>query len=131
MGSAATNGLTANNDKSKEKMVAKTANQFRTELKKIMPGYKWTLHKQHFKDSDLVATGTQSSGSNRTSTLEVTHGVGGYTARSAGFGAKTPWQGRAHGLTLAQALRNLQTHYERKEQSYRALAAALKDARAV
>lgn len=53
--------------------------EFRAELEKIMPGYMWTVHRPskhlRFPPYVLVATGIQSSGSNRLSTLEVTRRV--------------------------------------------------------
>ncbi|HHG4756127.1 TPA: hypothetical protein ACSQFI_000056 [Pseudomonas aeruginosa] len=45
--------------------------QFRAELVKIMPGYNWTVHASRSSEKLLVATGIQSSGSNRLSTLRV------------------------------------------------------------
>ena len=45
--------------------------KFRTELKKIMPGYKWTVHKSSDPEYFLDATGIMTSGFNRTSTLQV------------------------------------------------------------
>lgn len=92
---------------------------FRKELAKVMPGYKWTIHQSHCPESYLCATGIQSSGFNRLSTLHVerrdNYGAGGkprYEAKSAGYGRKAPWLHVAVGLTLAQALRSLQDHYE-------------------
>ena len=109
-------------------MTAETE-QFRKDLKKIMPGYGWTVHRPQFMESCLVATGTQSSGSNRTSTVQVTLDSGTYTVKSSGYGTKSPWRGTAAAPTLAQAFRQLQTHYERLAQTYRAMAAALQGAR--
>lgn len=45
--------------------------EFRKELLKIMPGYSWTVHKTSNPER-LTATGIQSSGFNRLSTLQVT-----------------------------------------------------------
>ena len=107
----------------------KTPNEFRDALKKLMPGLAWTVHKQLFSHSQLVATGTQASGSNRTATVQVSLRDGRFTVRSSGYGAQSPWSGEASGQTLAQAFRSLQTHYERSAQSYAALAATLQNAR--
>lgn len=92
---------------------------FRKELVKHMPGYKWTIHQSSCPESYLRATGIQSSGFNRLSTLQVerrdNYAGGGkprYEAKSAGYGRKAPWLHVAVGLTLAQALRSLQDHYE-------------------
>ena len=96
--------------------------EFRAELVKIMPGYSWTVHKG--KDSDVVfiATGIQSSGSNRLSTLRVERreddrGIS-YQAKSAGYGTRAPWLHTASDATLARALRSLQEHYERIARQY-------------
>lgn len=108
---------------------------FRAELVKIMPGYSWTVHKQPklFREIEglpLVATGIQSSGSNRLSTLEVTRrerdGQATYTARSSGYGLRTPWLREHKGGTLARALRGLQGHYEAMASMYSSHACALK-----
>lgn len=107
--------------------------QFRAELLKIMPGYSWTVHRTD-SDSRLVATGAQSSGFNRLSTLHVTRkerekGEVRYEAKSAGNGLKSPWEHTAEGRTLAQALRQLQQHYDALAASNRALANALQRGR--
>ena len=111
--------------------------EFRAELNKIMPGYKWTLHKSVCPDKYLSATGTQSSGSNRLSTLHVERreacagsGHPRYEAKSAGYGTKSPWMHAAVGRSLAQALRYLQDHYKAKASTYRSLEANLQAGRA-
>lgn len=109
--------------------------EFRAELVKIMPGYEWTVHRPVSKTSTtLVATGTQHSGSNRISTLEVTRreagGVVAYEARSSGYGTRAPWLHETMACTLARALRYLQEHYERTSATYRSHAAALQTGRA-
>lgn len=118
--------------------------ELRAELVKIMPGYSWTVHKplksrlpaqlaENFPEV-LTATGIQSSGSNRLSTLEVTRreydGVVTYEARSSGYGTRAPWLHDTRGDTLARALRGLQEHYERMAATYRSHAAALQTGRA-
>ena len=117
--------------------------EFRSELEKIMPGYMWTVHqdrtgkwlREKFPDTpiDLTATGIQSSGSNRLSTLEVTrserHGRVEYTVRSAGYGLRARWLHTHTDGTLARALRGLQEHYERTAATYRSHAAALQTGR--
>lgn len=108
---------------------------FRAELVKIMPGYKWKVHRlpKGCISKQLEATGTQSSGSNRLSTLEVKRneldGRVVYEARSSGYGLRAPWLGNGNGRTLAQALRSLQEGYERHAQQYRIHADALDRAR--
>lgn len=104
------------------------ANKFREELVKIMPGYKWTVHR-HSKPLDdsasyLKATGVQTSGFNRTSTLYVIRnnkeGNITYNVKSSGFGPNAPWLAERTEGTLARALRALQEHYEHMARKYSA-----------
>lgn len=114
-------------------------NDFRKELVKIMPGYNWTVHKENWRTAEitgircLVATGVQSSGFNRLSTLSVSRrekeGIVEYEARSAGHGTKSPWMHMHKDGTLARALRGLQDHYETTANTYHSLAAALRRGR--
>lgn len=110
------------------------ANEFRKELVKIMPGYEWTVH-QTKAAGYLEATGTQSSGFNRLSTLSVSRreqdGEIRYEAKSAGFGLRAKWLHTASDGSLARALRGLQTHYEAKSNTYRSHAEDLKAGRAI
>lgn len=110
--------------------------EFRAELVKIMPGYNWTLHASRSSEKLLVATGIQSSGSNRLSTLRVerrdNYGGSGkprYEVKSAGYGTRAPWLHTAEGGTLARALRRLQDHYEYTARTYISHAGALKQGR--
>lgn len=108
------------------------ANEFRKELVKIMPGYDWTVH-QTRTASYLSATGTQSSGFNRLSTLSVTRreqdGKVRYEAKSAGYGLRARWLHTNDDSTLARALRGLQAHYEATAATYRGHAEAMKHGR--
>jgi hypothetical protein len=98
------------------------AMKFRKDLLKIMPGYKWTVHKDVFKTdpvknfSYFEATGIQVCGLNRMSTLRVVYrerdGVVEYDVKSSGFGKKAPWLAQNADRTLAKALRGLQNHYD-------------------
>jgi hypothetical protein len=110
------------------------ANDFRKELVKIMPGYDWTVHKTK-AEGHLEATGTQSSGFNRLSTLSVERrekdGKARYTAKSAGFGLRARWLHTNEDGTLARALRGLQDHYETTANTYRSHAEHLKVGRGV
>lgn len=110
-----------------------TADDFRAELVKIMPGYRWTVHRPAKGASKLNATGIQSSGFNRLSTLIVQRALERdgpwYTAKSAGFGTRTPFIGECGDRTLARALRGLQDHYTGKANTYRSLAARLQAGR--
>jgi hypothetical protein len=104
--------------------------EFRAELLKIMPGYKWTVHGSR-NDAVLRATGIQSSGFNRLSTLEVKRIAVGdmkpvYEARSAGYGMRARWLHTHSDGTLARALRGLQDHYEWHSNNFRSHAASLK-----
>ena len=112
------------------------SNGFRKELVKIMPGYRWTIHRSRDFISDsscLSATGIQSSGFNRLSTLEVTRrdrdGTVEYEVKSAGFGSNAPWLSEFTDGTLARALRGLQNHYEAMAMKYSGHESALKFAR--
>jgi hypothetical protein len=97
-----------------------TKKDFRNELLKIMPGYKWTVRRQLFDDGKYMeAIGIQSSGFNRTSTLLVIRRQKDdshveYEVKSSGTGTRTPWSGTNTDYTLARALRGLQSGYEYK-----------------
>ena len=108
--------------------------KFREELVKIMPGYSWTVHRSIVSDRYLSATGIQSSGFNRISTLQVTRLERDdesiyYKAKSSGFGKRAPWFGEFEDATLARALRGLQNHYEIMAATYSNHAGALQHAR--
>ena len=111
-----------------------SAADFRKELVKIMPGYSWTIHMVS-NPRRITATGIQSSGFNRLSTLQVTRIEGdgwglSYEAKSAPHGTKSPWAHTNRDRTLARALRGLQDHYERTANTYHQLAARLQNGRA-
>ena len=105
---------------------------FRKELTEIMPGYEWTVHRTFLK-SCLFATGTQSSGFNRLSTLRVERSEKGddikYDVRTSGFGKRARWLSEYSDGTLARALRGLQKHYEIMAREYGRHAAYLEGAR--
>ena len=118
------------------------SNEFRAELVKIMPGYSWTVHRDPAwlrkaceleSRSVLTATGTQSSGSNRLSTLEVSRrddgGSVAYTAKSSGYGTRARWLHEHTDGTLARALRGLQDHYRAVAATHRSHAEALEHGR--
>lgn len=111
-----------------------TAKEFRRELEQRMPGYKWTVHRTTNPEY-LSATGTQSIGFNRLSTLRVQRRVADapflYTAKSAGYGLSAPWLHVHSDTTLARALRGLQDYYETQAQKYQSAAADLKAGREV
>ena len=112
---------------------------FRKELMKIMPGYEWTVHRQKKMLADITgtsfveATGRQSSGFNRLSTLHVARrekdGVVKYEVKSAGNGAWAYWEHTNTDGTLPRALRGLQDHYERRASHFQSLAARLESGR--
>ncbi len=108
--------------------------KFRAMLVKIMPGYDWTVHRASKGSTSLTATGTQSSGFNRLSTLQVTwqtkDGYDWFTAKSSGYGLRSPWLAENGDATLARALRGLQDFYAAKANTYRSHELALKNARA-
>jgi len=105
---------------------------FRKELLKTMPGYSWTVHKTD-DPRRLSATGIQSSGFNRLSTLNVIRtereDFAWYEVKSMGHGTRGPWGQTIGDRTLARALRGLQDHYERRANNFRALAASLQNGR--
>lgn len=105
---------------------------FRQELEKAMPGYQWTVHNSR-TEGRLEATGAQSKGFNRLSTLSVVRtehrGTVWYVAKSSGYGLRAPWLHEHGDGTLARALRGLQTHYEDMAQKYRIHASDLEQAR--
>ncbi len=109
------------------------SNEFRKELKKIMPKYNWTVHLKYWPDSPLSATGIQSSGFNRLSTLQVVRrekkGEVFYDVKSAGPGTGAPWLAEKTGGTLAQALRKLQDYYATVSEKYSHHAWALESGR--
>lgn len=102
---------------------------FRAELKKLMPGYNWTVHKSRVPEEFISATGIQSSGMNRMSTLYVERreyeGDVIYTAKSSGFGTHAAWLSEHDSTTLAKALRGLQNHYESTATKFRVHAEAM------
>ena len=106
------------------------ASELRKKLRKIMPGYNWTIHRQISKGF-LEATGTISSGYNRLSTLNVIWRKidGMYEVKSSGFGQHAPWLESWRAVTLAQALRELQNIYESRANNYGVHARALREAR--
>jgi len=110
--------------------------QFREELLKLMPGYNWTVKSQRCSDTYLVATGIQTSGTNRLSTLHIERrdnyaasGLSRYEVKSAGFGTRSPWLHSTAEQTLARALRDLQNHYEREASKFSSHANALRAGR--
>lgn len=116
------------------------ATAFRNELVKLMPGYRWTvnhLSRTVFcKDACwITATGIQSSGSNRLSTVEVVRCENAtevsYESQSAGYGVGSRWltDQPVWGATLAQSLRRLQEYYETQRNTYAGAAAYLQGAR--
>lgn len=109
-----------------------SSKEFRAELVKIMPGYDWTVHKPT-SDTCLQATGTQSSGFNRLSTLSVIRterdGKTSYEVKSSGYGLRAKWLYTNADGTLARALRGLQEYYERTAATYNSHASDLQQGR--
>ncbi|MGZ2484322.1 hypothetical protein ACVITL_002845 [Rhizobium pisi] len=109
------------------------AKEFREALTKIMPGYDWTVHKTPKGFTYLSATGIQSSGFNRLSTVSVIRrekdDVVTFEAKSAGYGMRAKWLHVYTDTTLARALRGLQDYYEYMANTYGGHARALQNAR--
>lgn len=108
--------------------------EFREDLRKLMPGYKWVVHKAGKRAVILIATGTRSSGSNRLCTVKVQmtnrdNAPAWYQVWSAPYGTKTPWAGEGYGTTMARAFRSLQDHYVRRAAKYNSLANSLQAGR--
>ena len=117
-----------------KKEKAFTTTDFRAELKKWMPGFKWTVHKQRLGKDCFEATGTQSAGFNRTGTMFVerhpsyTMGIR-YEAKVAGYGKKSKWISTFSGQTLRQVLRGIQSNCEWHARDYRGVANMIQNAR--
>ena len=107
--------------------------EFREELQKIMPGYKWTVHNTHDPKLYLRATGIQSKGMNRTSTLQTErrelNDVVEYIVKIAGYGSRSDWVSTNTDKTLARALRGLQDRCETMASKYGNAATILQSAR--
>jgi len=116
--------------------------EFRDELTKIMPGYKWTVKTPYRFKTDtargqfayLCAIGIQSAGFNRTSTLQVErrimeNGDIEYETSIADYGTRGPWVATGKENTLARALRYVQDRCETMERLYRACAFSMQSAR--
>lgn len=116
----------------KRRAITAATSAFRAEVVKIMPGYEWVVNKTT-SDEHIQATGAQSSGFNRLSTLAVSRydrdGEVIYIAKSAGYGLRAKWLHESSGATLAQALRSLQEHYEGRAATYRNHALAMQQGR--
>jgi hypothetical protein len=110
-----------------------SANDFRAELMKIMPGFNWTVHRASKSDVIITATGIQSSGFNRLSTLRVDRDIRPsrtwYTAKIAGYGTRTPFSNEGCGATLARALRSLQKQCQSKATNYQVLVSKIESGR--
>ncbi|TKD50563.1 hypothetical protein [Sphingomonas baiyangensis] len=110
-----------------------TADTFRAELTKAMPGYQWTVHRAPKDAVQLRATGIKTSGFNRISTLCVdrttARGFPWYSARCAGFGTRAPFLGEYSDGTLLRTLSGLQRYFEQKANTYAAHARQIKSAR--
>ena len=111
------------------------AKEFREELQKIMPGYKWTVHKNRYIAARMLlrATGIQSSGFNRIFTLQVERRdvktVVEYEVKVAGYGTHSAWVETNTDKTLARALRGLQDNCETMARKYGNAATMLQSAR--
>jgi hypothetical protein len=107
--------------------------KFRKELMKIMPGYRWTIHRSSYPERFISATGIMTAGFNRMSTVEIIRRKKDdeieYEAKSAGFGVKSPWLSEYTDRTLPRALRGLQDHYSAVADNYFRHAADLQSGR--
>lgn len=105
--------------------------EFRAEVTKIMPGYAWTVKRPYDKDCSLMsATGIQSAGFNRMSTLLVERRVDDdktvtYKVYISGYGTRSNWVTWDKGRTLARALRSLQEQCSASMRMYNACVGAM------
>jgi hypothetical protein len=114
-----------------------TSSDFRAELKKYMPGFKWTVSRQRISKDFFDATGIQSAGFNRTGTMKVErtdnskmkYGGITYMVKVAGYGKNTPWLCRGTGSTIRQALRDVQETCEYHASKYESVANTIESAR--
>ena len=106
-----------------------TAADFRNELKKLLPGYNWTVHKG--TSSEFQASGIQSAGFNRLSTIEVNRfkTTAWYKTFGYGYGTRVNSLGTSSGATLAQAIRSLQEGLENMGSKLLGLAGSIEAAR--
>jgi len=92
------------------------ANNFRKELKKILPGLKWTVHFNQSTEKFLIATGILSKGLNRMFTLSVTRRERQdsveYEVKRSGLGIRAIGLAKNTDSTLERAVRGLQYYYE-------------------
>lgn len=117
-----------------------TREQFRKDLQRTMPGFKWTVHKPSslliwdeaaklhanatLAEVDALhmdATGTKSAGMNRIATLDATYRASdGYPFNVAvfGHGCRAPKIMDGSGKTLPQAFRDARNKCEAKEQFF-------------
>ena len=103
--------------------------EFRKELLKTMPGYSWAIHKSYDPRNYLYATGTQSSGFNRTSTMYVlvrrNHDEIEYETEISGYGTRAVREEPSKGPTLSIAFRGLQDYLGKRAAHYEHLHTSL------
>lgn len=99
-----------------------TRDEFRAELRRRMPGLKWTIRTRARCNAEaMLAVGTRADGLNRACTLEVGYlgaGLLPYEARHYGHGKRAPLTASGRGDTVAQALRDLQATLETLARRY-------------
>ena len=102
-------------------------------LQRIMPGYNWTVHQTGKGYQVISATGTQSRGFNRLSTLSVAvrknNEKDWFEVKYSGYGLRAPWLYTCEDVTLARAFRELQNHFIHKASTYRGAARTIEAAR--
>lgn len=111
----------------------------RERLQKLLPGFKWTVHKQ-FTPEMIEATGTQSRGSNRIATITVKFwprhntipkidSIPWYEVKIFGYGTKGEHMGTGSDWTLASAVRSVQKQLEHRADINYSLAQTIQTAR--
>lgn len=128
-----------------------TRAEFKADLERVMPGFKWTVHKpssllrwdeptkMHVKvtlaEKDahrMTATGTKSSGFNRVATIEATYLANilrPFEVVVFGYGCRGPKIMAGVGKTVPQAFRDAQSKCEERAQFFGHGASLLKQGR--
>ena len=111
-----------------KKSQAKIAAALRESLRKLLPGFEWTVHNGGTNEF-MEATGIQSSGFNRLATIGITKKGDWYEAKIAGNGTRALWSKVGAGRTLHNAVGSLQNGLELERAHYAGLLLKLKNAR--
>lgn len=111
--------------------MSKFTSSLRDDLLKLMPGFKWTAHRDDSGDGSWIeATGIQTSGFNRICTVRVAvRDLNWFEAKIAGFGARAKFVKTGCGKTLSRAFLLLQDGLKWEADMYSGLFSKLDSAR--